>query len=287
MMAAAVLWMSALLAQPFNLGGAGVDAGPAETIEVVAFHALDTGALHVDEALRPFAALLERLPQDTFRLVHADSAEAPMEQETSIRINDDYAVHVIPLGHDEEQQLQLQARVTLHRGGQVINALVAEGKTRPGRALLLHGLEMPEGMLGIVLRVKQKPGESSPDSGDSQEDGDQQNQQQPQSGDNEPGEEQPPSDQSGESEQEDAESDSDAANQGDADDSEQGEEGESGADQPEDGDAEEMEDGGGEEGPKDMENVEALLKSLEEQDRREQRSARNRRDTIRINKEWW
>lgn len=39
--------------------------------------------------------------------------------------------------------------------------------------------------------------------------------------------------------------------------------------------------------PKDLQNIEALLENLEEQDKREQAEARFNRENIRINKDWW
>lgn len=276
------------LAQPFALQGPGVDTDEGQTIEIVAVHGLTTGQPSTDPALRPLARLLESMPHDTFRLLTQQTAKAPMMQETEIVINDEYSVHVLPLGHDEEQQLELQTRVTQRRGGRAINALVAEGKARPGRALLLRGLEMPGGELGIVLRVVREPGESSEDSGEPQDDGDEQSQDSQSRDDNEAGEDDRSQDSSDESE-DGTDADADAQEQGDAEDREQGEEAESDAAEADDSDADEeqRESGGADGEPQDLENIEALLQSLEDQDRREQRAARNRRDTIRFNTEWW
>lgn len=285
MMAAAIAMLAATLAQPALFGPGVGDAAP-EVFEIVAFEALDTDTPGADAALRPLSGLLDRMPQNTFRVVAQREAEAPMGLETEIPINDVYSVHVLPLGHDEDGQLELQTRVTMRQAGRPLNALVAEGRTRPGRALLLRGLELPGGELAIALRLRQPPGqEGGESSSGDKDDGDPEEGQeaQGQDGDMGDGDSQDRSD--SDTSPDDAETDArergdveeDAAAEGESSASEAGE-------APED---EAADDAAASARGSDLENAEALLNSLEEQDRREQRSARNRRDKIQINKEWW
>jgi hypothetical protein len=259
----------------------------APKIEVRAFTATNTGQAtrQVDATLRGLDALLKDMPYDTFLPVMQEQAELSANVETMVTINDIYALHVLPLGPEEEGMLPLQARVTMLQGGRQVNALLTQGKAKPGRAMLFRGLEIPGGELGIVLRLVPPPQE--PKDGDSesedQEDQQQDQQQEPQdpsgSGDDQVGEDG--------AQEEAQQSEDQTGEQGSMAEEGEPQEGESAAAESPQEESETEGEGAEASAPKDLEDIEALLKSLEDQDRREQKSARNRRDSIRFNGEWW
>lgn len=285
----AVLCCIAAMATLAQINPPAQPAGPTPPpkIEVLAFSATNTGQAtrQVDATLRGLDALLKDLPFDTFMPVMQQQAELSESAETMIVINESYALHVLQLDPEDEQgMLPIQARVTLNQGGQSLNALLTQGQAKPGRAMLFRGLEIPGGELGIVLRLVPPPKDPKGDS-DSEEqenEGEQQDgdpQEPSGSGDDQAGEEGPT--------EEEQQGDSDEQAGEDANGEEAEGESEQSAAQSEDGEGEGEGEGGEAAGPEDLEDVEALLKSLEDQDRREQKSARNRRDSIRFNGEWW
>jgi hypothetical protein len=263
-------------------------AGPpaAPKIEVRAFTATNTGQAtrQVDATLRGLDALLKEMPYDTFLPVMQQQAELAANAETMVTINETYALYVLPIGPEEEGMLPLQARVTMLQGGRPVNALVTQGKAKPGRAMLFRGLEIPGGELGIVLRLVPPPQDPKDGDSDSEDQGDQEQ---------EPQEPQDPSgsgdDQSGEdgAQEEAQQSEDQAGEQGTMGEEGEQQEGESAAAESPQEEGESEGEGAEAAAPKDLEDIEALLKSLEDQDRREQKSARNRRDTIRFNGDWW
>lgn len=266
---------------------------PADKIQVIAFQATREGQAtrQVDAELRPLDALLKDMDYDTFRVVQAQEVDLPAQSETMVQINDTYALYILPLGKDEQGLLAMQARVTLMQGGKLVNALLTQGKAKPGRAMLFRGLNIPGGELGIVLRLVPPPPDPKDGDSDSQSNDDQQQQQQEQpqdptsGGDDQQGD-QNASDQSNPGEdQKDESSQKGMANE----DKKEGEEeeGESAQAGQESEDTEGEQEGAQSGEPKDLEDIDALLKSLEDQDRREQKSTRNNRDSIRFNGDWW
>ncbi len=208
------------------------------------------GAGGVPESLENLKPLLEKLPYDTFEEVARRDFDTPPGQETKVPLNGIYTLFLTAgAAQPQQQALPIEARVEMLEGDGFIDALRAQGKAAPQQALLFRGLPMDAGELAIVLMLL------PPDNGDGQsqqQKQDQQEQQQQQEQEQEEKQEQ--QEQQQEQQQQQAQ-----AQQEEAEEEEQ----------------------------KDLQNVEAILQSLEEQDRREQHDAHNERRDVQMRGGWW
>jgi len=229
------------------------------TFEFTAVEALPAGApAEADERLRPFRSMLDKLsPGGSFRVVNQEAKEAPFSSETRWSINERYDAFVLPMEQTQDGAVRLDARVAQLDAGKSLNALRAEGEVPSGKVMAFRGLQGPDGgELFLLLRQKN-------DEGDDQSGGD---------GDS--------------GQQNDMESKSDEQSDQEMKDSEK-----SDAEKAELAKAEEHKDEQKAESdaPKDAQNLEALLQSLEEEDQRQQADARFDRRKIELppSGEWW
>lgn len=257
----ATLLILAVLAQPWAPPSPGAPAIPdndSELIELTALRASTEGhgRKSIDPALRGLSAIIETLPFDSFAPIAKEQKEAPYGRETLIPINGDYTLYIKPLERDREAGLvRLDARIVMLREGRSINALNTRAEAAIGQPLLFRGLELPNGELVIIMRLAQQDNES-------QGGGEASTQEPPEEQDQQEQQEEPPEEQQEENPPEDQQNE----------------------DSPPAPESAEMKP---DEEKQDMQNIEAILQSLEEMDRREQQDLRNRRDHIDVRKGWW
>lgn len=216
--------------------------------------ALPPAAPAEDERLLPFKTILSKLvPGAAVRLISQEAKPAPFGSETQWSVSDRYDAFVLPMSTTEQGAIRLDARVAQHDAGTTVNALRAEGEVPSGRVMAFRGLKGPGGgELLLLLRQKSESGDQQqPGDGESQEQEDQSEPQDPQQAAETPkeGESQEPRDEQAAQQEE--------AQQGDA--------------------------------PEDAQNIEAYLQSLEEEDQRQQADARFDRRKIELPStgEWW
>ena len=258
-------------------GGPAPQGGPAESSEghsempEFEFTAVEVmpqgGGGDVDEKLKPFASMLEKMAQGAgFRVVSQESKQAPMKTETDWVINGQYSAHVLPIQQLENGAIRLDARVAMNTGGQTLNALRAEGEVPPRKVMAFRGLDAGNGN-ELILLLRQAPGDDEGQGGDGDSQGEQQEEQ--------PGE-------GSQAEQQDAEKKEQQEEQG-----EQSQEKKEQMAKQEESQPDEKQPG--EEQPQDDQTIEALLESLEQEDARQQQDARFDRSSISIpaNGDWW
>jgi len=273
-----------MLAAPAPPAG---DPAPADevTVEVIAVKGARKGVseIQVDEELKPLREVLESLkPNDSFELIARDTKMLPYAQETQYVVNGLYTAHVTAHGGVQTpeggQRFDLEIRVEDLRSGNAVDALRVRGEAAPREAIVLRGMPLGQDEMALLVVVVPPPGEQSgdsqgeqPESGEGQQEAEAAPQEQ-ESGEEEAGEgESPPDLTSGQEEGE-----------GNADGEREGEEG-SAAEVAQES-AQEGEQAGE---PKDMETIKALLESLEQKDREEQRNAHHRRSEVKIRGDWW
>lgn len=243
-----------------------------------------SAAATLDETIKPIEAALKELPYTDYKKITVDERDAPEGVDTQFPINPVYSLVVRPNGKDAQGASKLDIHVDLMQDGKLIKALTAQAAAKPGDALLLRGMPLPPGELVIVLQR---------DAGDQQSQGGQSDQDQ-QKQDNQ---QQQKSDQDKESKKDDAEkkleeSKKDEKTQDDKKDKKQGKD-----DKKEEKDQDKQEQA--QEQPssedekkdsadkKDTKNLESILQSLEDVDRKEQAEVRNKRDRIDFKGDWW
>ena len=259
-----VLISAPAMAQPMLPGPSAAQAAPdaqamppAPVARMYAVHA--RGAIpekiDIDDQLRPIASLLRELPFTSYKAIAVHDKEMPWGSETIFPINAVYSMFVSPLSLDEEGTIALQAHIEmLQADGSYVKALDTIASAAQNKALMFRGMPLGADELVVVLLVA-LPSEESGDSDSSDDENAEQSETeeaQPEPGDQE------------ESQQDERESD---------------------ADREEAADLEDEQDGEGE--SEGVENIEALLQSLEDIDRREQREERNQRDRIDFKGDWW
>ena len=239
---------------PDGAGPEGTQPPQTPTFEITAVEAMPSGlAGSPDDRLQPFNSMLKKLsPDGVFQVVSQEAKEAPFSAETQWTINERYEAFVLPMEETKDGAVRLDARVVQRDGNKSLNALRAEGEVPGGKVMAFRGLQGPGGgELFLLLRQKSDDSDNK-----SKGDGDSENKDDMKSD----------SDQQGEDEQKDSD-------KTEAEEKQQGaEEGESAGDT-----------------PKDAENLEALLQSLEEEDQRQQADARFDRRKIELpsSGEWW
>lgn len=247
------------------------DTPPSAMLEVSALHAHeDPQAAPLPSALRGIRELLADTPYNAFSPVAQHALPLLAGQSHSLRLGEHYTLHARVGEAPEDGGMPLEVRIE-DAGG--LTAVRAAGLAQPGRPLLFRDLAMPEGELIVALRITQE----GPGQGDAGEDSP------PDERDDSPGDAQQP--ESGEDEESEApdQDEADSDSERDPDGAPEGED----APAMQDELPLEIADSDSSAPPQDLDNVEALLRSLAEVDDREQRNARRERGAIRIRSEWW
>lgn len=268
--------LAGLLAQPVSSAPPGAEKPVSELIRIVAVRAAveGRGVPFIEPTLKGFGALLEKLPFDAFYPLAIAEQEAPYGRETAFPINEDYCFHVLPkTWRPEDNELEMDARVELRQNGARVDALAASARVAPGGALLFRGLKLASGELAVIMMLRQRDENQSQDNtSESQPADDQEEEEQDRS--SEQAEEQPHDQEEPQPEPQDREDE--PAPDEEAPQNEETEMEPVGLSETE-----------GLEAPKDVQNIEAILRSLEEMDRREQQRLRQHLDRTPIRKEWW
>lgn len=255
---AAGLLIALLAGQMPALPGGGGEAPAPPKLHVVAAHASNAGQepAAVDEALSAVKKILLALPFDTYAPVADQEVEAPPGEETLIPLNGIYSLYVTPQGQDETGALALTARISMLKAGsgpeEYVNALYTEAKLASGMPLVFRGLDLNVGELVVVLRL----------SGDDNQQGQSQN------------------DESDQQEQENEDQKQEQESGSDNDQQQQ-------QDNPQDQEQQNDSAPQAQEETPDLQNIEALLQSLEETDRKEQEEQQRVRSGIRVRGDWW
>lgn len=220
--------------------------------------------LKIDKKLKSLAPLFTDLPYTSYEALAVNDRELPWGEETLFPINALYAMKVAPLGTTEEGAVALQARVEMLKDGDYVNALDTLAEAYMNQALLFRGLPLGSDELLLVLVVTM-PSDDQQDDNESQD--------------------------------EDSDSDEENEDEKDQDNQDQEEEDQDAELLPQEGEDEDEQDPSemeesqheDEEEPEEQsnENLEALLQSLEETDKREQVEERNKRKTVDIKGNWW
>lgn len=217
---------------------------------------------YMDEKLKDIAPVLEPLPFTSYEAISVVENALPWGRETLFPVNAVYAMHVTAQPQEPDGAIPLRARVEMLQGENYVNALDTTAKAAQNQALLFRGMPLSQGELVIVLLI------ALPRNEDSKSDSSQENQQQSE-GEGENQEQQNP--------------DADSGNEG-----EQNRQEASGAEQEQQETQSGTEEGEGEgEKPEGVQNLDALLESLDDIDRREQVEERNKRDRIDFKGDWW
>ena len=230
--------------------------------------------------LKPVESLLKSLPYTRYEAITVSEQETPDGKETEFPINAAYTLVVRPDGRDEKGAARLDIHVDLMQEGKLVKALTAQAAAKAGDALLLRGMPLAPGELVIVLQRDRgdQNGQGQQNSQDQQQEQDKQEQQKAQN-DNTP--EQKEQDKEQEQQQQDKkEREKKEQEKKDAQAEQQkpdeGEQEPSAEDKPEEASEK-----------KETNNLESLLQSLEEVDRKEQAEVRNKRDRIDFKGDWW
>jgi len=226
-------------------------------LHVVAAHASTKGnnPAQVDDKLAGVKNVLLRLPFDSYEPVADQEVEAPPGEETLVPLNGVYSLYVQPQGQDESGALALTARISmLAEGGgpeQYVDAIYTQARLASGMPLVFRGLDLNVGELVVVLNL----------SGDNNQQGQSQDQ---------------------DSDQQQEEKDKQQDDQSSSDSGDQEQQNQQDQAQQDQGDSPRAQ----EETP-DLQNIEALLKSLEETDRKEQEEQQRVRTGIQVRGDWW
>jgi len=232
----------------------------AEQVQVTAVRAAMEGRAErvVDAELKNLEKLFEKFPFDTFSLEAQREFEAPHGGPTTVPLNDVYALEVMPHRRLESGEVELDARIVSLAGDAPVGALITRAKAAPGQALIFRGMPLDDGELIVIMNFGRQDGDQGGQSSSDAEEDESEEQ------------EQPPQFQ----EQDESDADQEDSSENDAD------------AQPRETETKSMAD---EDVPsdKELQNLEALLQSLEEQDQRERRELLNRQDWMEMRKDWW
>jgi hypothetical protein len=261
------------LAVPAGPGDATAGAAPLKFRMYALLGQTKAGAASgLDAELKPVEGVLKALPYTEYQKISIDERETPEGTETQFPINPVYSLVVQPGGSDDQGAAKLEIHVDLMQDGKLIKALTAQAAAKAGDALLLRGMPLPPGELVIVLQrdagdQKSQDGQSDQE----QQKQDQQDQQQ--------------SDQNSESKEDDSEKQQDEKKayekrQDEKEAKQDEKKDEQDQASPEDAEQDQTE-------KKDSKNLESILQSLEDVDRKEQAEVRNKRDRIDFKGDWW
>lgn len=233
---------------------------PPERVQAVAIRA--TGSATEQPAiaaeLKGMEEFLKTLPYAEYTIIAENVVETPIGTEAGIPLGDRLTLYVKPEGQSEEGAVQLSAHLELNEDGHPVDALIAQGSAARGKPLVFRGV--PNGMNGediVVFKLLQ------PENPDSQPQGSEEQQQEPRDEEQEAEQEEEKGGQEQPQEEQEPPQETQAEQQQNA---------EAAQDQ---------------EPSKDLENIEAILRSLEEVDRQEQKNAHNRRTSVEIKGDWW
>jgi len=216
-----------------------------------------------DDRLAALEGVLKPLGFAGYEFIGTTARELAPGQETRFPINATYSAAVTLLPQQEGDAASMEVRIDALLDGKIVNALAGTVQARPGDTVVFRGMPLAPGELVVLLA---RPSEQSSDQSKSGEQ-DQQEQEQKQPQEAEQKEQEQQEEKEKEKEQE------------------KPQEAESQEAQP----AEEEQGDGAEEEAKEMENesLHALLESLEETDKREQKEIRNVRQRIDFKGGWW
>ncbi len=227
--------------------------------------------MKLHRSLKSFSKIFKDLPYDTFQYLNEVEEEMLPQGETRVAINAVFSFYASIVGQNEEGGLEISTRVEMMEGNRAINALSADATMEPGKWLIYRGLPLNKGEMVLLMTLRQDkdPGDSS-DSSDSE------------SGEEEPeeNEQETPPEESEQNNEEESEENSKQEEEG-----QQEQEGEESSEDEKEGEqstegeesnaqqSENKSDEGDEEARKmERPEIEALLDSLEEIDRKEQES---------------
>lgn len=216
-----------------------------------------------DDRLTTLEAALKPLGFAGYEFVGTAARELAPETETRFPINGTYSATVTLLPPQDGDTAAMEVRVEALLDGKIVTALAGTVQARPGDTVVFRGMPLAPGELVVLLTRPSKQSSEPSQSDQNQQEQEQQDQEEDQ---------QKEGQQQEEKEQE----------------KEKQEEPQSAEEQEAQPAAEEQEDGTEEE-EKDMENgsLRALLESLEETDKREQKELRNVRQRIDFKGGWW
>jgi len=271
-------------------GAPGAQQQPELKVRVLALQALNTGEKKIDPKLKGAQKLLKELPYDTFRFVNDVQEEATAMIETRLPINALFTFYATLLGQNEEGGVNVASRIEMLDDGKLVNALRTEGVLEPGKWLVFRGLPLSSGEMVVLMTLVQEQSDEQSQSQNDEESEDQQKQEsenkdeqnsesKQQNEGEENKDEQKPEDQEkqeGEAEQQqDKPEEQKEGEQAEGEESAQQQDAQSGDEQ----EAKKME----------KPEIEALLDSLEEIDRREQKTQRENkgRPFFPSSGEWW
>jgi len=215
-----------------------------------------------DDRLAALEAALKPLGFAGYEFVGTAARELAPGQETRFPINATYSAAVTLLPSQDGDTAAMEVRIEALLDGKIVTALAGTVQARPGDTVVFRGMPLAPGELVVLLtRPSEQSSEQSKSDQNQQEQQDQQKQDQ----------------QQGQQQEEEKEQEK-----------EKQEEPQTAEEQETQPAAEEQEDGTEEE-EKDMENgsLRALLESLEETDKREQKELRNVRQRIDFKGGWW
>lgn len=235
---------------------------------------------YFDEALKELEEPLKQLPFDTFKQIAAEQKECPLGEEATFNIDDTFRV-VVRTGElpaqptqpgtppdaagaaPQPQALMVHGRVEMKTGDSYINALSADAILPANQFLQFRGIPRENGaMLALITPSMGQQQQQQEQNQDQQEKNEQERQEQEQ--EQKQDEEQQEKPQEGQTQPDKPNSDEDQEQEQQT--------------------SEAQED---KDKPKDMQNIEAILQSLEELDEQEQH---NLREVPNVRKEqgaWW
>jgi hypothetical protein len=268
-MISTLLVVVALLGQETPQEGA--PPGP-EVFRLLTIHAQQEGRGQkvFDPTLSSLEEYLEKLPYDTFRETGFHELEAPYGADASVDLGHGYTFHGTPKAQTESGEVLFDARIELAEGESSLRALEVAGRAARGHGVVFRGLALPQGELIVVMSVA-KAEEKGGGAGQGQQQSDQGGEGSDHGQEGDGGEGSGQEDQTGE--EEPAADPQDAAPDVD--------------EQPDASSDEERRNANETPVPPDLANVEAILRSLEEQDMREQKNARSRRFEVTVQGDWW
>ena len=218
-----------------------------------------SGKSGLDQSLKPVEGVLNALKgYASFEKINVSVQELAQGAETRFPINGAYTMLVAPAGDDGKGSAQLGVRIQLLDNGNLINAIETQANSRPGEALVFQGMPLSPGELVVVLVRESEPGQQGGEGQDNQE---QQQQQQQEKQSQQKEEEKEKGEEKEAEKQEAAKAEEKPA-------------------QEEKGVEKEQE-------KQDQNNFDAILESLEEMDRREQKDVHYNRNSIEFKGDWW
>lgn len=260
---------------------------PPPRVQMLAIQATKEGRAEpfFDEALKELEEPLRQLPFDTFKQIASEQKECPLNQEATFNVDDAFRVVVrtaeLPAppaqpgappaqpapapgaagATPQPQALMVHGRVEMKEGDSYLNALSADAILPANQFLMFRGIPRENGELLALI---------TPSMGQQQQ---QQQEQQQQEQDEQDQQEQ----QQDQEQKQDEEKQQEGQTQPDKPKSEENQEQEQQM-------SEAKED---EDKPKDMQNIEAILQSLEELDEQEQHKLREVPNVREVQGAWW